>query len=183
MKQKKTRLFSACSLALLFLATFLLLTLGSCEKISDHPSEGMTAQNESTAPENEETSDISASIGVESSLPDPDWETEEKPQDTSEDSVDSDAIEVPTYPTDSPVESETPTQPIETEVPNNQPSRDPDTLTYEQYQALSGHEQLTFFQSFASPEDFFVWYNAAVEDFMERNPGVEIGPGEVFPTP
>lgn len=59
----------------------------------------------------------------------------------------------------------------------------PVPLLFEEYQALSGEQQLAYFRSFSSPEEFFLWYNAAVADFEERNPGVEISPDGMLPAP
>jgi hypothetical protein len=80
-----------------------------------------------------------------------------------------------------PTETEGSTEPAEPE--SETQSAAPTYLLFEQYQALSGAEQLEYFQSFGDPEAFFLWYNAAVADFQERNPGVEIAPGGVFPAP
>lgn len=72
----------------------------------------------------------------------------------------------------------TPTEPAETQPsqPAETEASAPTYILYEQYQVLSGEEQLAYFQSFPSPEDFFIWYNAALADYADRNPDVEIGP-------
>ena len=49
-------------------------------------------------------------------------------------------------------------------------------MSYEAYQAMSAEEQEAHFNSFASPADFFAWYNAAKDKFLAENPGIEIGP-------
>lgn len=69
-----------------------------------------------------------------------------------------------------------------TDAPETQPPM-PEPILFEEYQAMSGSEQYAYFQSFPSPEDFFIWYNAAVQDYQARNPGVEIGPGGLAPLP
>lgn len=69
-----------------------------------------------------------------------------------------------------------------TELPETQAPA-PEELLFEQYQALNGSEQYEYFLSFPAPEDFFAWYNAAVKDYQERNPGVEIGPDGLVPLP
>lgn len=60
---------------------------------------------------------------------------------------------------------------------------EPDPLGYEEYNAMSAEEQEAFFLSFNSPEDFFAWYNAAKEKYLEENPGIEIGPDGIIPIP
>ncbi len=51
-------------------------------------------------------------------------------------------------------------------------------LTYEQYQALSGEEQMEYYNSFESAEDFFAWRDAAVEEY-ESNQNM-VKPGETI---
>jgi hypothetical protein len=83
---------------------------------------------------------------------------------------------------DTPKETEGATQPPVTQDPEVQ-GPVPSVTLFEDYQAMNGTQQLAFFQSFSDPEAFFEWYNAAVADYQARNPGVEIGPGGIIPTP
>ena len=101
----------------------------------------------------------------------------------SDPAVPSESVEEPTDSADPPRETDTeaddPTAPADTESPEPSVTQDgtmPKYILFEQYQVLSGTEQLAYFQSFPTPEDFFVWYNAAVADYKDRKPGVEIGP-------
>ena len=55
--------------------------------------------------------------------------------------------------------------------------------TFEAYYAMSPAEQEAFYLSFSKPTDFFAWYNAAKDKYLEEHPGVELGPGGVIPTP
>lgn len=48
-------------------------------------------------------------------------------------------------------------------------------LTYEAYNAMSAEEQQAFYLSFADPQDFFDWYNAAKEDHEKNNGNIIIG--------
>ena len=71
-----------------------------------------------------------------------------------------------------------------TSAPTTQPSTKPagpDTsLTFEQFQAMTGAEQRAYQESFENLEDFFVWLNAAKEAYEKENPSIEIGgSGEV----
>ena len=56
----------------------------------------------------------------------------------------------------------------------------PPSPTYEEYCAMTSQEQVDFFNSFVSPEDFFLWFEAAKKDFEDRHPGIEIGPDGVI---
>lgn len=52
----------------------------------------------------------------------------------------------------------------------------PDTsVTYEQYNAMSGDEQQEFIDSFGSVAKFMVWYNEAKAEYEEAHPDIEIG--------
>ena len=53
------------------------------------------------------------------------------------------------------------------------------SVTYEQYQAMSGDEQYAYFNTFGSVEDFFAWYNAAKATYEKENPSIEIGGGSI----
>ena len=58
------------------------------------------------------------------------------------------------------------------------PAVDPepaDTLTYEEYQALSGAEQMAYMESFPSVQDFFAWYNEAKAKYDAEQDRIEIG--------
>lgn len=51
----------------------------------------------------------------------------------------------------------------------------PKTLTWEEYNALSGEEQYAYFQSFSDPKDFFAWQEKAKADYEKRHPTIEVG--------
>lgn len=73
-----------------------------------------------------------------------------------------------------PEEPETPVEPEQPEQPE-QPEAPADKLTYEEYQALSGAEQMEYMNSFAAVEDFFAWYNEAKAKYDEEQNRIEIG--------
>lgn len=52
-------------------------------------------------------------------------------------------------------------------------------MTYEKYTAMSGDDQMEFFNTFASVEAFMDWYNAAKEKYEAENPAIEIEGGEI----
>ena len=52
-------------------------------------------------------------------------------------------------------------------------------LTYEEFWALSGDEQLEYKESFKSTEAFYAWYNDAKKAYIEANPGIDIGDGDL----
>ena len=60
------------------------------------------------------------------------------------------------------------TEPVTTEAPRK-------PLTYEEYNSLSAKDQEAYFNSFASIEDFFAWYNLAKEEYESSQSRVEIG--------
>ena len=56
----------------------------------------------------------------------------------------------------------------------------PTTLSYEEYNALSGEEQEAYFNTFDSIEDFVAWYNTAKQEYEASVTQIEIGgDGEV----
>lgn len=59
----------------------------------------------------------------------------------------------------------------------------PEPLTFEEYHAMKAEDQEAYFLSYATPADFFAWYNAAKEKYLEENPGIEIGPDGSIPLP
>lgn len=50
----------------------------------------------------------------------------------------------------------------------------PNSTAYEQYQNMSGEDQLAFMESFDSVEAFVAWYNAAQAEYEAKNPAIEI---------
>ena len=54
-----------------------------------------------------------------------------------------------------------------------------DTLSYEEFWAMSGKEQLEYKESFDSAEDFFAWYNSAKAEHEAAHPGIDAGDGEI----
>lgn len=53
-------------------------------------------------------------------------------------------------------------------------------LTYEEYNALSAEEQESYFNSFATTEEFFDWYNLAKQEYEDAQDRVEIdGDGDL----
>ena len=66
------------------------------------------------------------------------------------------------------------TQPSTTQ-PTTPTTKPVTTLTYEQFQAMTGAEQRAYQESFESIDAFFVWYNAAKETYEQENPPIEIG--------
>lgn len=58
---------------------------------------------------------------------------------------------------------------------------EPASILYEEYRDMSASEQKAYFESFSSTIAFFEWFNAAKKDYAERNPGIEIDTGVVYP--
>ena len=52
-------------------------------------------------------------------------------------------------------------------------------LTYEEFWAMSGEEQLEYKESFDSPKDFYAWYDAAKAEYEAAHPGIDAGDGEI----
>lgn len=73
-----------------------------------------------------------------------------------------------------PAEPETPAEPEPPVEP--EPPAEPEGLTYAQYMALSGAEKRAYRATFATTEDFFAWYHAALAAHEAEKPGVEMGP-------
>lgn len=51
----------------------------------------------------------------------------------------------------------------------------PKTLTWEEYNALSGEKQYAYFQSFSDPMDFFAWQEEAKAAYDKAHPTIEVG--------
>ena len=60
-------------------------------------------------------------------------------------------------------------------------STEPASILYEDYRDMSASEQKAYFESFSSTQAFFEWFNAAKKDYADRNPGIEIDTGVVYP--
>ena len=60
-------------------------------------------------------------------------------------------------------------------------STEPASILYEEYRDMSASEQKAYFESFSSTIAFFEWFNAAKKDYADRNPGIEIDTGVVYP--
>ena len=52
-------------------------------------------------------------------------------------------------------------------------------ITYEEFWAMSGDEQLEYKESFESTEAFYDWYNAAREEHFAANYGTSADDGEI----
>lgn len=52
-------------------------------------------------------------------------------------------------------------------------------MTYEKYIAMRGDDQMAFFNTFGSVEEFVAWYNTAKEKYEAEHPEIEIENGEI----
>lgn len=50
----------------------------------------------------------------------------------------------------------------------DQPKK-PEPITYEEYMAMSPEEMQTYFFLFDDPNDFFIWFNEALDKYNEEN--------------
>lgn len=107
-------------------------------------------------------------------------ETENAGSDNTDDFEKNDSENKATTPSQD-TEPEDTTAPEETKPENNDPTEAPsaENVTYEQYNAMSPEEQLAFFESFDSMEEFVRWYNDAKAKYEAENPDIEIGDGEI----
>lgn len=48
-------------------------------------------------------------------------------------------------------------------------------LSYEEYNNLTAEEQLAYYNSFGSPEAFFLWFNAAKQEYEDSKDKVDVG--------
>ena len=78
------------------------------------------------------------------------------------------------------------TVPVETTAPyeeskpaDSQGDSSTGEMTYEKYNAMSGDDQMAFFNTFDSVEAFMDWYNAAKEKYEAEHPAIEIEGGEI----
>lgn len=53
--------------------------------------------------------------------------------------------------------------------------KEEEPLTYEEFAELSGQEQREYFDTFASIEDFFVWYEEARAAYIAAHPDADMG--------
>ena len=52
-------------------------------------------------------------------------------------------------------------------------------LSLEEYISLSEQDQIKYYNHFDTPQEFFVWYKAAVDKYNEEHPGEEFNGGDV----
>lgn len=174
MKQKKTILLCCVTVALLALAGMTVLLCMGCDSDTtpDVTSGDTTVGDQIT----EETPTEGESLPF-TAEPETDGEhTPEESQTSSETASDPEA----------PSESATDKPEEPTAEPEEPATEEPtvDALpTFEAYYAMSPAEQEAFYLSFSKPTDFFAWYNAAKDKYLEEHPGVELGPGGIIPTP
>lgn len=84
----------------------------------------------------------------------------------------------PTETTDSAEESPAPTS-APAESPENNAITAPSATAYEQYNAMSGDEQIAFMESFDSVDAFVAWYNAAQAEYNASRPAIEVEGGVI----
>lgn len=63
--------------------------------------------------------------------------------------------------------------------PDDGESGNVSSITYEEYMNMSGEDQMAYFESFASVEDYFAWYNEAKAAYDKQNPPIEIEDGSI----
>lgn len=175
MKKKKTILLCCQVLVLLAIAGVVMALCFGCNH-ADMPKEtdGETTAGEQITDETsaEKDTDSSSQESEENTVADENQEPEESKDPSSESTADSSSNSTEPAP-DSPSD---PSEP-----PTEAPVTDPEPLAYDVYHAMSAEEQEEYFNSFASPAEFFAWYNAAKDKFIEENPGIEIGPDGIIP--
>jgi len=173
MKQKKTILLLSVVLALLVVVGIVIFLCVGCDTTdTPHGSGHDTTTGDQITEGASEEEDTTASADA------PDRESDAAETDGEEEPDESRAPSENATP-DDPKDS---TEPVTnapdepTESTTHAPDAEPEPLSYEAYQAMSAEEQEAHFNSFASPADFFAWYNAAKDKFLAENPGIEIGP-------
>lgn len=151
-----------------------LLCMVGCQTPPEGPSTVQTSASDAVATQPQTTPAQTNAVDLPATVPGTDAtepvqsETEEKEEPT-------------TQPTSGTQEDVTPTETkppepshTQTTVPILTPEQTPNTsMTYEQYNALSGDVQMEFMNSFPSIPDFVNWYNAAKAEH-EKNQ-IEIG--------
>lgn len=71
---------------------------------------------------------------------------------------------------------EDPSEPSEEEtVDPSEPDESQSGVTYEEYMAMTGDQQQTYYTSFASADAFFAWFNEAKKEYDEQKQEVELG--------
>ena len=99
-------------------------------------------------------------------------ETEDRNEDVADEADSGHSVESVTVTPEKPTEPET-----------AEPEKEPETLSYEAYHSMSAAEQEAHFNSFASPAEFFAWYNAAKDKYLAEHPGIELNPDGSIPDP
>lgn len=178
MKKKNTILLCFVTAFLLALAGVTVMLCMGCD--TDTAPDGTIGETTAGDQITEET--LTEGDSTSAADPETDGDTTPEESQTSSSETAADESAEPSEPeTDTPDEPEdSATDPEETTA---EASANPEPITFEAYHALSSAEQEDYFWSFATPDDFFAWYNAAKEKYQEENPGVEIGPGGAFPIP
>lgn len=180
--KKKSIIWIACLAAVCVAVLGLILFLCLRGEPGSEPekpavSEADTGGTNQTAPPDE--SMVGSDSLAESIPPQDPVDTKEPEQNEDGSSSGEETESSSTAAPDSPADPET--DPSETDTPSTEK---PNTaLLYEEYVAMSSDEQVAHFNSFASVEDFFAWYNMAKADYEERHPDIEIGPDGMIPAP
>lgn len=141
--------------------------------VSDTTSEQESVGGESDASEESTPSEEDSSAGNnDSSVPNEASKEESKRPETSENNSE-DTSEEASEDVSKEVSEEISEDASEEE--SLPPVKEPDTsMTYAEYIALSAEEQQAHFESFASVDDFFAWYNAAKKEYDDEQSRVEV---------
>lgn len=71
------------------------------------------------------------------------------------------------------------TEPEEPTTESTGAAEEADRVTYEEYNNMTPEEQVAFFQSFGSVEEFMAWYNQAKEEYEKEHGSIEIEDGNI----
>ena len=154
---------------LAMLVAMLILSVG-CRKTDDTP----TMPNETEA-----TGVVSAETELPTEKVEEPAEATESPTIPQKESETSDGSDTAT--TEQPEQNTTPeaTEPPATESEATDPPAGGGMTAYEWDNSLSGEEQMKFFNTFDSMEEFVNWYNAAKAEYDRLHPDIEIGDGNI----
>lgn len=187
------------ALAALLLCAIIILFVGSYTKKSENPKvsaetvqtdpveQTAPVQDMTTVPEKETEFPETTSPG-ETTEPTESTKSAEKTKPTESSTsaqsvpkVDTSVSPVPpdmTEATVPPATTEEPPATTEPPAPTEPPQKDePEGMTYEKYTNMSGDEQRSYRESFASVSAFFDWYNAEKAEYDAKNSGAVLEDG------
>ena len=175
MKMKRVILITACLMVLVLGISMICV---GCKKENDTTPVWTPGNNQSA----DGTTGTEGTAGMEGTAPNAPSQGGSSTDETKDGNIDIvEREEFPDTTETDPTKATNPTNPVSPTNPTNpQPGNTapayPTLITYEQYMAMTGEEQMAYYRTFPSMQEFNKWYNNAKAEYDRAHPKETIGP-------